>query len=143
MAGACRCRLWHLCLSLAADHADPDQTALHRGAVSSEPLHDHALPAGRRRASLGPAHFLARGTVGMMGPRHDRRTNGATERLPITRRGFLLLGMQTAVAGALAWRIRRFQMVEHERYRLLAEENRISMRLIAPARGKIFDRSGE
>ncbi|HLS19339.1 MAG TPA: penicillin-binding protein 2 [Paracoccaceae bacterium] len=79
----------------------------------------------------------------MIGPRHDRRANGATERLPITRRGFLLLGMQTAVAGALAWRIRRFQMVEHERYRLLAEENRISMRLIAPARGKIFDRSGE
>lgn len=78
-----------------------------------------------------------------MGPRHDRRRNGVTERLPITRRGFLLLGMQTAVAGALAWRIRRFQLVEHERYRLLAEENRISMRLIAPARGKIFDRSGE
>lgn len=78
----------------------------------------------------------------MMGNRHDRRPNGGG-RLPITRRGFMLLGMQSAVAGALAWRIRRFQLVEHERYRLLAEENRISMRLIAPARGKILDRNGE
>lgn len=79
----------------------------------------------------------------MSGLRQDSRAKGASGRLPITRRGFLLLGMQTAVAGALAWRIRRFQMVEHERYRLLAEENRISMRLIAPARGKILDRKGK
>ena len=64
-------------------------------------------------------------------------------RLPITRRGLLLLGAQTALAGALAWRLRHLQLVEHERYRLLAEENRINMRLIAPARAELFDRNGE
>ena len=67
----------------------------------------------------------------------------AEGRLPITRRGVLLLGLQTAVAGALAWRMRQLQLVEHERYQLLADENRINMRLIAPARAELFDRNGE
>ncbi len=67
---------------------------------------------------------------------------GAEEPLPITRRGFVLLGVQLAVAGTLAWRMRQLQVVETERYRLLAEENRINMRLIAPVRGQLFDRNG-
>ncbi len=66
----------------------------------------------------------------------------AEEPLPITRRGFVLLGVQLAVAGTLAWRMRQLQVVETERYRLLAEENRINMRLIAPVRGQLFDRNG-
>ena len=60
----------------------------------------------------------------------------------LTRRGFVLLGVQMAVAGGLAWRMRQLQLVEHDKYRLLAEENRINLRLIAPARGEIFDRNG-
>lgn len=60
----------------------------------------------------------------------------------ITRRGLMLLGLQFAVIGALGWRLRRIQIEENERYRLLAEENRINMRLIPPARGLIFDREG-
>jgi penicillin-binding protein 2 len=60
----------------------------------------------------------------------------------ITRRGLMLLGAQIGVVGALGWRIRQLQIEETERYRLLAEENRINIRLIPPARGLIFDREG-
>ena len=60
----------------------------------------------------------------------------------ITRRGLMLLGIQAGVMGALAWRMRDLQLVQNERYRLLAEENRINMRLIPPARGIITDRHG-
>ena len=72
-----------------------------------------------------------------------RKRPGEAQRLPITRRGFVLLGLQLAVAGGLAWRMRQLQVIETERYRLLAEENRINIRLIAPARAQLFDRNGE
>ncbi|MEM7176680.1 MAG: penicillin-binding protein 2 [Pseudomonadota bacterium] len=61
----------------------------------------------------------------------------------VTRRAAVVLGLQLALGGALAWRMRQLQVVETERYRLLAEENRINMRLIAPARAQIFDRNGK
>jgi penicillin-binding protein 2 len=60
----------------------------------------------------------------------------------ITRRGLVLLGLQAGVVGALGWRMRDLQIVQNERYRLLAEENRINLRLIPPARGMIYDREG-
>ncbi|MEM0988445.1 MAG: penicillin-binding protein 2 [Pseudomonadota bacterium] len=65
------------------------------------------------------------------------------KRLPITRRGVVLLGAQLCVAGALAWRMRQLQVIETEHYRLLAEENRINMEVLAPARAQIFDRNGQ
>ena len=68
---------------------------------------------------------------------------GTEQRLPITRRGLVLLGCQLSVAGLLAWRMRQLQVIETERYRLLAEENRINFEVIAPARGRLFDRNGE
>jgi penicillin-binding protein 2 len=61
---------------------------------------------------------------------------------PATRRAAVLLGLQTAFAGLLAWRMRQLQVVETDRYRLLAEENRINLRLIPPVRAEIFDRAG-
>ncbi|MEM7424425.1 MAG: penicillin-binding protein 2, partial [Pseudomonadota bacterium] len=64
-------------------------------------------------------------------------------RQSITRRGVILLGSQILITGALAWRMRQLQVVETERYRTLAEENRINMRLLAPARAQLFDRNGE
>ncbi|MEM9735745.1 MAG: penicillin-binding protein 2 [Pseudomonadota bacterium] len=66
---------------------------------------------------------------------------GSIKRL--TRRGLFLGGVKLVVAGGLAWRMRQLQVVETEHYRLLAEENRINMRLIAPARAQIFDRHGK
>ena len=62
--------------------------------------------------------------------------------LRLTRRGLLLLGAQAGIMGALAWRMRALQVEDAQRYRLLAEENRINIRLLPPARGQIFDRNG-
>jgi len=60
----------------------------------------------------------------------------------ISRRGMLIGAGQVAFAGVLAGRMRYLQVEEADKYRLLAEENRINIRLIAPARGQIFDRDG-
>ncbi|MGM0583368.1 MAG: penicillin-binding protein 2 [Pseudomonadota bacterium] len=60
----------------------------------------------------------------------------------LTRRGLLLLGLQAGAMGALAWRMRALQVEQASRYRLLAEENRVNIRLLPPARGQIFDRDG-
>jgi len=60
----------------------------------------------------------------------------------ITRRGLVLGGIQLGVLGVLGWRMRQMQVEQADEFRLLAEENRINMRLIAPARGLIFDRNG-
>ncbi len=64
------------------------------------------------------------------------------ERRRITRRGLILLGAQGVAVGALALRMRQLQVKDSDRYFLLAEENRVNIRLIPPARGKIFDRNG-
>jgi len=60
----------------------------------------------------------------------------------ITRRGLVLGGLQAGMAGVLVWRMRQMQVEQADQYRLLADENRINMRLIAPARGLIYDRNG-
>ncbi len=60
----------------------------------------------------------------------------------ITRRGLILGGAQLGFMGILAARMRYMQVEQADEYRLLAEENRISIRLITPARGRIFDRNG-
>lgn len=60
----------------------------------------------------------------------------------ITRRGLILGGAQLAFAGLLGARMRYLQVEQADQFRLLAEENRINVRLIPPARGQIFDRDG-
>jgi penicillin-binding protein 2 len=60
----------------------------------------------------------------------------------ISRRALVLGGAQAAFMGGLALRMRQMQVEQAEEFRLLAEENRINMRLIAPARGLIYDRNG-
>jgi penicillin-binding protein 2 len=60
----------------------------------------------------------------------------------VTRRGLVLTGLQLGFMGVLGLRMRQMQVEEAEDYRLLAEENRINMRLIAPSRGIIYDRNG-
>ncbi|MFV0334365.1 MAG: penicillin-binding protein 2 [Tropicimonas sp.] len=61
----------------------------------------------------------------------------------ITRRGLFLGSSMLAFMGVLAGRMRYMQVDQAEEFRLLAEENRINIRLIPPARGLIFDRNGE
>ncbi len=60
----------------------------------------------------------------------------------ISRRGLLLGGLQVGVAGTLFWRLRDMQLNQSEQYHLLAEENRINLRLLPPTRGLIVDRNG-
>ncbi len=59
-----------------------------------------------------------------------------------TRRALLMMGGQVAVLGGLAARLYQVQVVEGGRYATLANENRISARMIAPPRGRILDRFG-
>ena len=44
--------------------------------------------------------------------------------------------------GGLVGRLYYLQVVERERFRLLAEENRLNVQLLAPSRGRIYDRNG-
>ena len=57
-----------------------------------------------------------------------------------TRRAAVLGGAKLVVASVLAGRMYQIQVIESDRYKMLAEDNRINMRLIAPARGRIVDR---
>ncbi len=59
-----------------------------------------------------------------------------------SRRALLLGGAQVAFAGVLGWRMANLQVEQADEFRLLAEENRINIRLLPPARGEIFDRNG-
>jgi penicillin-binding protein 2 len=59
-----------------------------------------------------------------------------------TRRALLIGGAKTAVFSVLAGRIYYLQIVQGDKYRTLAEENRINLRLIPPPRGQILDRTG-
>jgi len=60
----------------------------------------------------------------------------------ITRRGLVMGGSMLAFMGVLGLRMRYMQVEQADQFRVLAEENRISIRLIAPARGQIYDRTG-
>ncbi len=60
----------------------------------------------------------------------------------ISRRGLLLGGLQLGVAGTLLWKLRDMQLNQAEQFHLLAEENRINLRLLPPVRGLIYDRNG-
>ena len=60
----------------------------------------------------------------------------------LTRRALVVGGLQLGFAGMLAARMRYMQVEQADEFRLLAEENRVNIRLIPPARGEIFDRNG-
>ena len=60
-----------------------------------------------------------------------------------TRRSLLLGGAMTSVVGLLGFRMWQLGVRDAEEYYLLAEENRISMRLVRPDRGRILDRAGK
>ena len=59
-----------------------------------------------------------------------------------TRRAMMLAGAQGLLFAGLAGRMYYLQVVESNRYRVLAEENRISLRLLPPPRGRVLDRRG-
>ena len=59
-----------------------------------------------------------------------------------SRRAALLFGGKAVLLSGLVGRMYYLQVVEADRYRTLAEENRINLRLLPPPRGHILDRFG-
>lgn len=74
----------------------------------------------------------------MRRPTRDTEASART----VSRRALIVGGLQVGVIGILGWRMRAMQVEQAEDYRLLAEENRINIRLLPPARGNIFDVNG-
>jgi len=60
-----------------------------------------------------------------------------------TRRAAILGAGQALMFGVIASRVYYLQVVESDQYKVLADENRISLRLLPPQRGRILDRFGE
>ena len=58
------------------------------------------------------------------------------------RRAVMLAGGKALLLSALAGRMYYLQVIEAPRYATLADENRISLRLLPPSRGRILDRHG-
>jgi len=65
------------------------------------------------------------------------------DRYPVfTRRALMLGGAQAALFSVLAGRLYFLQVVDTDQYRMLADENRMNLRLLPPPRGRILDRRG-
>jgi penicillin-binding protein 2 len=60
----------------------------------------------------------------------------------LTRRTAILAAGQSVLIAALAGRLYQLQVLESDRYKLLADENRFNLQLLAPPRGRILDRFG-
>jgi len=60
----------------------------------------------------------------------------------LTRRAAVLAGAQALLGAAIAGRMYQLQVLEKDRYTVLADENRINLRLLVPPRGRIYDRFG-
>ncbi|MDZ4095978.1 MAG: penicillin-binding protein 2, partial [Paracoccaceae bacterium] len=73
-----------------------------------------------------------------------RRTARDTEESArkISRRALFMGGAMAATTAVLGMRMRYMQVDQADQFTLLAEENRINIRLIPPARGLIQDRNG-
>jgi penicillin-binding protein 2 len=59
-----------------------------------------------------------------------------------SRRAMVLAGGQMLLLAALAGRLFQLQIAQSDRYKVLSDENRINIRLVAPPRGRIVDRFG-
>src|SRR5690606_17867191 len=59
-----------------------------------------------------------------------------------SRRALMLAGGQAALMSALAGRLYYLQVLHADQYAMMADENRINIRLLPPLRGRIIDRFG-
>ncbi|OZA16449.1 MAG: penicillin-binding protein 2, partial [Rhodobacterales bacterium 17-64-5] len=73
--------------------------------------------------------------------RVTRETEEAARK--VTRRTLMLGGAMASMVAILGARMRHLQVDEADTFKLMAEENRINIRLIAPDRGLIQDRNGK
>ena len=60
-----------------------------------------------------------------------------------SRRAFILAAAKLGMLGLLGGRLAYLQITEGEKYKTLSEKNRINVNLLAPSRGRIFDRNGK
>lgn len=67
----------------------------------------------------------------------------ASQSFSFTRRAMILSGAQIGLGALLAARMGWLSIAQNERYRLLAESNRVNLTLIPPRRGWIVDRYGK
>ncbi len=72
----------------------------------------------------------------------DKEFDPAISSRSMVRRGVLIFALQGIFVAGLAARMRFLQINQAEQYRLLAEENRINVRLVSPSRGLVYDRDG-
>jgi penicillin-binding protein 2 len=66
-----------------------------------------------------------------------------TQSFTFTRRALFVGSAEAAVAALLAGRMAWLSIAENERYKLLAESNRVQLVLVPPRRGWIVDRAGQ
>ncbi len=71
---------------------------------------------------------------------HDSEEREGRRRF--SRRALVAGAAQAIGAGALGWRLFQLQVLDEGRYDPLADDNRISLQVLAPKRGRIFDRNG-
>lgn len=73
-----------------------------------------------------------------------RNTRDADESArKIGRRALVVGAAQFGIVGGLGYRMKSLQIDQADQFRLLADENRINIRLIPPARGLIYDLNGQ
>lgn len=73
-----------------------------------------------------------------MGMNRDNQDRGKV----VSRRALMLGGGKLALLATLVGRMYYLQVVESGKYAVLADENRINLRLLPPPRGRILDRNG-
>jgi penicillin-binding protein 2 len=71
-----------------------------------------------------------------------RQLDDEDQRRRFSRRALVIGGLQAAAFGVLGTRLYQLQVMQETRYAPLAEDNRINIQLLAPTRGRIFDRYG-
>ena len=111
-----------------------------RNTVIRDGADDRDLPGGQLPARPRPTRGDGRRLTRRVSCSHAARDASAQKLL--TRRAALLAGGQVALVATLAGRLYQLQVLERDRYRVLADENRINLRLLAPPRGRILDRFG-
>jgi len=72
----------------------------------------------------------------------SQRKNDKDRQKALTRRAVVMGGVQVTLLGGLAARMYYLQVVSASKYKVMAEQNRINVRLISPQRGRILDRYG-
>ena len=58
----------------------------------------------------------------------------------MTRRSLLLGGMQLGIASFLGLRLYQLQVAQNSQYRRLSDRNQFDVKIVAPQRGRVFDR---